>query len=190
MRDAVARHSVCKNECNSALLQVCAPVPEGRFLFLPETMRLTPAVLALAVCASACSHAVRQSTPLDRSDQTYEFNEHVDGSDRSLRGTVRVTGDTAIVDVETDPCVYDVRASHGRNSQTYRCGDVTYTVDRHNPDLRVVYTFYNIVAGQKAVCTQYGTNPQGQQVCTRTAMEKVEHKVPFTGELHMRPADE
>ena len=170
--------------------RVCALVLAGRSLFLLKTMRLTPVVLALAVTTSACTHAVRQSIPLNRSDETYEFNERVAGSDRTLRGTVRVVGDTAIVDVQTDPCLYDVGASNGRNSMTYRCGDVTYTVDRYNPDLRVLYSFSNIVVDRKTVCAQYSTNALGQQVCTRTAVETVERKVPVSGQLHTRTADE
>jgi hypothetical protein len=153
------------------------------------TMRLTPVVLAVAVTASACTHAVRPSAQVS-SEGTYEFNERVAGSDRTLRGTVRVERDTAIVDVETDLCVYVASASKGRNFMTYSCGDVAYTVDRSSSDLRVLYSFSNIVTRQRTVCAQYSTNAQGQQVCTRTAVEAVEQRVPVRGQLHPRLADE
>ena len=162
----------------------------GRFLFLLETMRLSPVVLVLALTASACTHAVRPAERLNRSDETYEFNERVAGSNRTLRGTVHVMGDTAIVDAETGLCVYDVEASTGRNSMTYRCGDVTFTVDRTNPDLRVLYSFYDVVVESKKVCVQYTTSSQGQQVCARIAMESVERKVPVRGQVHTRAAEE
>ena len=145
---------------------------------------LATAALVTACASSQGASAAGGATAatVDRTG-TYTFTERVPQTSPNtivLEGTVRVTGDSAVVDMVPGPCRYALPSEQSRTTYVYQCGDVRVTVDRDDPT-RVNYSLTTMVAVSRNVCVEYSAARQ----CLRYEVEKSEEQQRRSGRLRL-----
>ena len=153
-------------------------------------MRQILVVVTAAACGGSASTPRPQVAPQSQIG-TYRFVERVAGGSSMatqgdvLEGTVTITSDSVIIDMSPGPCRYDERSATSTNI-SYRCADVFVGFDRSNPLLRSFYSVRVIERVPVRVCTRYGTNSQGQQVCLQYGTDYQERSATRSGTLRLQ----
>ena len=157
--------------------------------------RLPGAALAAVAVLVACgggSAASRPETaaPNAPREGTYEYMANLPS--QQVRGTLRVTSDTIVVDPVSDYC----RVVMGPPDPLYikyTCQgagtfeQLTLTIDRRNPMQLSKWGATFRVTRRREVCTQYATR-DGRQVCVQTTTETYETTESRSGNLQIRRA--
>lgn len=147
---------------------------------------LARAVLVALAAIGACGKkGTTAPQPGANVDGVYQFTERPAQLDQPIEGTLTISGDTIIVDARPGPCRYDEQASWGKNHPfTYRCADITVTVDRYNPIGRALYRTTTTVNDRRTVCVRYEVNSAGQRVCAQQETQVIPREVSLSGNLH------
>lgn len=148
-------------------------------------------VIIVATVTGGCSGAGPQpqtAVPAGPIEGTYEYLVAL--PNQQVRGTLRVTGDTALVDPVSDYC----RPTLGPPdplSIKYTCtGTGTYeqiqlNIDRRNPMQLSKWAATFRVTRRREVCAQYAVR-DGRQVCVQTTTETYETTETRNGTLQVR----
>jgi len=137
---------------------------------------------------SGCGGRAPGSLPApDGAAAVYEFQEWVSGATPAfLRGTMTVSADTILFEGSPGPCHHEIRGSSATDI-AFRCGSVTYRIDRSDPVNRVTYTTRVWVTVRERVCVRYETDSSGRRFCAQSRTEAVEREASRSGRLRMRP---
>ena len=154
-------------------------------------MRARYPVAALAVLLACGGSAVSRpetAAPSGSREGTYEYLANLPS--QQVRGTLRVTSDTMVVDPVSDYCrpvigppdpLYIKYTCQG----TGTFEQLTLTIDRRNPMQLSKWGATFRVTRRREVCTQYATR-DGRQVCVQTTTETYETTESRSGNLQVR----
>lgn len=145
---------------------------------------------ALAGCASSGNQQPVTAAPSAPIEGNYEYLASLPSM--QVRGTLRVVGDTILVEPTTDYCRPTI-APPDPFSFKYTCtGTGTYeqiqlTIDRRNPIQLSKWFATFRVQRRREVCVQYAVR-DGRQVCVQTTTETYEANETRSGNLQVRRA--
>lgn len=148
-------------------------------------------VIAVTAACGGSSATPRPQLAPQSQIGTYRFVERIaSGSSMAtqgdvLEGTVTILSDSVIIEMSPGPCRYEERSRTSTNI-SYRCADVLVGFNRSNPLLRSFYSVRVIERVPVRVCTRYGTNAQGQQVCLQYGTDYQERSATRTGSLRLQ----
>jgi hypothetical protein len=110
----------------------------------------------------------------------WQFREPIVGTQPAMvmEGTLIYQPDTTYVNYLAAPCTYDQR-SVGARSVYYRCGEVTFLFDRHNPLQDNSYSVVTNVMVTQRVCVARNTSG----ACTREDVSRSTQRVQRSGTL-------
>jgi hypothetical protein len=158
------------------------------------TIRIAALAMPLLLaCGGSTTPSPETAAPSGPIEGTYEYL--VTLPTQQVRGTLRITGDTVLVEPISDYC----RPAMGPPdplSIKYTCnGTGTYeqihlNIDRRNPAQLSKWAATFRVTRRREVCVQYATR-DGRQVCVQTTTETYETTETRSGNLQVRraPAD-
>jgi hypothetical protein len=148
------------------------------------------AVSALAGCASSGTRQPATAAPSAPIEGDYEYLASLPSV--QVRGTLRIVGDTVLVEPVTDYCRPTI-APPDPFAIKYTCtGTGTYeqiqlTIDRRNPAQLSKWQATFRVQRRREVCVQYAIR-DGRQVCIQTTTETYETNDTRSGNLQVRRA--
>ncbi len=109
-----------------------------------------------------------------------------------LRGIVRMTADTVVLEPQTGSCRPAI-APPDRLFARYECagpselGRLELRIDRRNPQLSSRWQATLRVQKQRQICAQDAATDAGQRICMRYETQDYEETVTLTGPLRIRP---
>jgi hypothetical protein len=148
------------------------------------------ALPTLAACASSGSQPPVTAASSGTSEGNYEYMANLPSM--QVRGTLRIVGDTVLVEPVSDYCRPTV-APPDPFAIKYTCsGTGTYeqiqlTIDRRNPAQLSKWHATLRVQRSREVCTQYAVR-DGRRVCVQTTTETYETNETRSGNLQVRRA--
>jgi hypothetical protein len=148
------------------------------------------AVPLLAACGGSAASRPETAAPSGRVEGTYEYMATL--PTQQVRGTLRVTADTILVDPVSDYCRL-VMGPPDPLYIKYTCqGTGTYeqiqlTIDRRNPTQLSKWSATFRVQRRREVCVQYAMR-DGRQVCVQMSTETYETTETRSGNLQIRRA--
>jgi hypothetical protein len=148
------------------------------------------ALPTLAACASSGSQPPVTAASSGTSEGNYEYMANLPSM--QVRGTLRIVGDTVLVEPVSDYCRPTV-APPDPFAIKYTCsGTGTYeqiqlTIDRRNPAQLSKWHATLRVQRSREVCTQYAVR-DGRRVCVQTTIETYETNETRSGNLQVRRA--
>jgi len=157
--------------------------------------RTLPGLLAFMVaCASSSSTTETSTTTAVAAtasgsiEGVYDYVANLPG--QQVRGQMRVTGDTVIVEPMADYCrptvgVPDPLAFHYSCNGPGSFESIQLRIDRRNPAQLSKWSARYRVQRQREVCVRYETRG-GQQVCVQTQRETYETIESRSGTLQVR----
>jgi hypothetical protein len=144
----------------------------------------------LAACASSGTRPPVTAAPSGPIEGNYEYLANLPSL--QVRGTMRIVGDTVLVEPLTDYCRPSV-APPDPFAIKYTCtGTGTYeqiqlTIDRRNPMQLSKWHATFRVQRRREVCAQYAVR-DGRQVCVQMTTETYETNETRSGNLQVRRA--
>lgn len=144
--------------------------------------------LALLACGGSRAATPRTAAPSGPIEGTYDYMANLPSL--QVRGTLRVTGDTVLVDPVSDYC----RPMMGPPDPLYikyTCQgtgpyeQLTLTIDRRNPLQLSKWSATFRVQRRREVCVRYAVR-DGRQVCVETQTETYEATESRSGNLQVR----
>ena len=155
-------------------------------------MKARSLLIALPVLVSCASSGATRGTAKSPSsgpiEGNYEYLANLPS--HQVRGGMRVTGDTVLVDPVSDYC-RPVMAPPDPFYIRYTCQgtgsyeQITLTIDRRNPTQLSKWSATFRVTRQREVCVEYAIR-DGRQVCVRTQSETYETTETRSGNLQVR----
>lgn len=146
------------------------------------------AVPLLAACGGSSGPKPETAAPSASIEGTYEYLVNL--PTQQVRGTLRVTADTMLVDPVSDYCrlvlgppdpLYIKYTCQG--TETYE--QLTLTIDRRNPAHLSKWAATFRVTRRREVCLQYAMR-DGRQVCVQMSTEPYETTESRSGTLQLR----
>jgi hypothetical protein len=139
---------------------------------------------ALLACASSGT-GTGASAPVGPAEGTYEYVANLPGL--QVRGTMRVQGDTVLVDPVSDYCRPSIGAPDPMSIRYTCVGSGSYeqillAIDRRHPAQMSKWTARYRVQRRREVCVQYAYR-DGRQVCVQTTTETYETTESRSGTL-------
>ena len=157
--------------------------------------RTLPGLLAFLLACASSSRTTETSTTTAVAATTggsiegvYDYVANLPG--QQVRGQMRVTGDTVIVEPMADYCrptvgVPDPLAFHYSCNGPGSFESIQLRIDRRNPAQLSKWSARYRVQRQREVCVRYETRG-GQQVCVQTQRETYETQESRSGTLQVR----
>ena len=123
------------------------------------------------------------------------FDYWADAQRYELRGIVRLTGDTVVLEPRNGTCRPAI-APRDRQIARYECsgppelGQLELSIDRQNPQLASRWRATIKMQKQRMICAQDAATDDGQRICMRYETQTYEETVTRTGSLRIRPRRE
>lgn len=129
--------------------------------------------------------------PLATSVRDGVFDYWADAQRYELRGIVRITADTVLLEPRHGRC-RPVLGPPDRQFARYECagpaelGQLELRIDRNNPQLASKWRATFKVQKQRQICAKDAATDDGQRICMRYETETTEESVTMTGPLRVR----
>ena len=120
------------------------------------------------------------------------FDYWANAQRHELRGIVRMTADTVVLEARDGRCRPAV-APPNRQFVLYECagpselGQLELRIDRQNPQLASTWRATFKVQRQRVVCAKDAVTVDGQRLCMKSETENYEESMTLTGPLRLRP---
>ena len=152
--------------------------------------------LGLTLAGAIACRANPGRSSSDPSVREGVFDYWADAQRYELRGLVRLTADTVVLEPRNGTC-RPVIAPPDRGIARYDCsggpselGQLELHIDRQNPQLSSRWRSTFKVQKQRLICAKDAASDDGQRICMRYENQTYEETVTLTGRLRIRPRRE